>query len=153
MDMAMPGLNGVQATREILKHEPTTAVLIPNMYSEENHARNALDADARGYMLKEAWDVDLAGAVKTLAAGRQVIGTGVLAPNPAPDPRFERLSPREKQILDVAQGKTNKVIASLFNMSENTVSVHRANIMEELGIHRATELILWAAKNGLVHLP
>jgi DNA-binding NarL/FixJ family response regulator len=86
MDMAMPGLDGVQATREILKHEPDSAVLILSMYSEENYVRNALDAGARGYLLKEALDVDLAGAVKALAAGQQVIGPGVLAPAACPIP-------------------------------------------------------------------
>jgi DNA-binding NarL/FixJ family response regulator len=154
MDMAMPGLDGVQATREILKHEPDIAVLILSMYSEENYVRNALDAGARGYMLKDALEVDLAGAVKALAAGRQVIGPGVLCPTRAPDPQYDRLTPREKQILELAaQGKSNKDIAALLLVSENTVAVHRANVMAELGIHRTTDLILWAVKKGLVHLP
>src|SRR5580704_4450635 len=84
MDMAMPGLDGVQATREILKHEPGTAVLILSMYSDENYVRNALDAGARGYLLKDALDVDLVGAIKALAAGRQVIGPGVMPANRVP---------------------------------------------------------------------
>jgi two-component system, NarL family, response regulator NreC len=75
----------------------------------------------------------------------------VLMPTGKPDPDYERLTPREKQILEmVAQGKSNKVIADLLGLSENTVSVHRANLMAELGIHRTTELIVWAAKRGLV---
>src|SRR5580693_2216734 len=85
MDMAMPGLDGVQATREILKHAPDIAVLILSMYSDENYVRNALDAGARGYLLKEALDVDLAGAIKELAAGRNVIGPGVLTASREPD--------------------------------------------------------------------
>src|ERR1035441_6345167 len=97
MDMAMPGLDGVQATREILKNAPDIAVLILSMYSEENYVRNALDAGARGYVLKEALDVDLAGGVKALEAGRQVIGPGVRAPTRAPDPRYDRLTPRDNQ--------------------------------------------------------
>jgi len=154
MDMAMPGLDGVQATREIVKHEPATAVLMLSMYSEENYVRNALDAGARGYLLKEALDVDLAAAVKAVAAGKQVIGPGVMPASRAPDPRYDRLTPREKQILELAaQGKSNKTIAALLHLSENTVAVHRANIMAELGIHRTTDLIVWAAKKGLVHLP
>jgi DNA-binding NarL/FixJ family response regulator len=154
MDIAMSGLDGVQATREIVKHEPEIAVLILSMYSQENYVRNALDAGARGYMLKQALDVDLAAAVKALAAGKQVIGPGVLAANRAPDPQYERLSPREKQILElIAQGKSNKTIAALLHLSDNTVAVHRANVMAELGLHRTTELIVWAAKRGLVHLP
>jgi DNA-binding NarL/FixJ family response regulator len=154
MDMAMPGLDGVQATREIVKNQPDIAVLILSMYSEENYVRNALDAGARGYMLKEALDVDLAGAVKALAAGRQVIGPGVRAPTRAPDPRYDRLTPREKQILELAaQGQSNKTIAALLHLSENTVAVHRVNLMAELGFHRTAELIVWAAGKGLVRLP
>jgi DNA-binding NarL/FixJ family response regulator len=154
MDMAMPGLDGVQATREIVKHEPDIAVLILSMYSEENYVRNALDAGARGYLLKEALDVDLATAVKALAAGKQVIGPGVMPASRVPDPQYDRLTPRERQILElVAQGKSNKIIAGLLQLSENTVAVHRANLMAELGIHRTTDLIVWAAKKGLVHLP
>jgi len=151
--MAMPGLDGVQATREIVKHEPNIAVLILSMYSEENYVRNALDAGARGYLLKEALDVDLAAAVKALAAGQQVIGPGVMPASREPDPQYDRLTPREKQILELAaQGKSNKIIAALLHLSENTVAVHRANLMAELGIHRTTDLIIWAAKKGLVHL-
>jgi DNA-binding NarL/FixJ family response regulator len=154
MDMAMPGLDGVQATREILKNAPATAVLILSMYSEENYVRNALDAGARGYVLKEALDVDLAGAIKDLAAGKTVIGPGVLAPHRAPDPDYERLTPREKQILElIAKGNSNKEIAAILNLSVNTVSVHRANLMSALGIHRTTELVVWAVKKGLVQLP
>jgi DNA-binding NarL/FixJ family response regulator len=154
MDMAMPGLDGVQATREILKHLPDTAILILSMYSEENYVRNALDAGARGYVLKEALDVDLAGAIKDLAAGKTVIGPGVLTPHRAPDPDYERLTPREKQILElIAKGNSNKEIAAILNLSVNTVSVHRANLMSALGIHRTTELVVWAVKKGLVQLP
>src|SRR6202142_2975416 len=97
MDMAMPGLDGVQATREILKHEPDIAVLILSMYSEENYVRNALDAGPRGYLLKAALDVDLAAAVKALAAGEQVIGPGMMPASRLPDSQYERLTPREKQ--------------------------------------------------------
>jgi DNA-binding NarL/FixJ family response regulator len=154
MDMAMPGLDGVQATREIVKHAPDIAVLIVSMYSGENYVRNALDAGARGYLLKEALDVDLAGAVKAVAAGKQVIGPGVIHAQRAPDPQYDRLTPREKQVLELAaQGKSNKIIAGLLKVSENTVAVHRANLMAELGIHRTTDLIVWAVKKGLVHLP
>jgi DNA-binding NarL/FixJ family response regulator len=154
MDMAMPGLDGVQATREIVKHDRDVAVLILSMYSEENYVRNALDAGARGYLLKEALDVDLAAAVKALAAGEQVIGPGVMPASRVPDPQYDRLTRREKQILELAaQGKSNKTIAGLLQVSENTVAVHRANLMAELGIHRTTDLIVWAVKKGLVHLP
>jgi DNA-binding NarL/FixJ family response regulator len=154
MDMAMPGLDGVQATREIVKDQPDIAVLILSMYSEEHYVRNALEAGARGYLLKAAVDIDLAGAVKALAAGDQVIGPGVTPASRVSDPLYDQLTPREKQILELAaQGKSNKTIAALLHLSENTVAAHRANLMAQLGIHRTTDLIVWAAKKGLVHLP
>src|ERR1700691_8498 len=122
MDMAMPGLDGVQATREIMKNAPEPAVLILSMYSEENYVRNALDAGARGYVLKEALDVDLAGAIKDLAAGKTVIGPGVLAPHREPDPDYERLTPREKQIRGlIAKGNWHKEVAGIRNLGGTTV--------------------------------
>jgi len=154
MDMAMPGVDGVQATREILKNQPEIAVLMLSMYSEDNYVRNAFDAGARGYLLKEALDVDLAGAIKDLAAGKHVIGPGVLTASREPDPDYEKLTPREKQILElIAKGQSNKEIAALLGLSVNTVSVHRANLMSALGIHRAAELVVWAVRKGLVQLP
>jgi len=154
MDMAMPGLDGVQATREIVKQLPDSSVLILSMYSEENYVRIALDAGARGYMLKEALELDLASAVKALALGQQVFGPGVMSGSRQPDPQYDRLTPREKQILElIVQGKSNVAIASLLEISENTVAVHRANLMAELDIHRTTDLILWAARKGLLRLP
>ena len=154
MDMAMPGLNGMQASIEILKVLPKTAILILSMYSEENYVRNALDAGARGYILKNAADIDLASAVKKLAAGQKVIGPGLVSSLPREDEADGHLTPREKQILQlIAEGKSNKEIAGLLDLSVNTVSVHRANIMEALGIHRTAELVLYAVRKGLVQIP
>jgi DNA-binding NarL/FixJ family response regulator len=83
-----------------------------------------------------------------------VIGPGVLTSDKQPDPDYDRLTPREKQILElIAKGQSNKEIAALLNLSVNTVSVHRANLMAALGIHRTTELVVWAVKKGLVRLP
>jgi DNA-binding NarL/FixJ family response regulator len=154
MDFAMPGLNGVQATMEILKQRPDTAVLILSMYSEDSYVRNALDAGARGYLLKNAMDVDLAAAVKEIAAGKQVLGPGLLTSAPPPADNYERLTPRERQILQlIAQGHSNKEIAAMLGLSVNTVSVHRANLMEALDIHRTAELVVYAIRRGLVNLP
>ena len=155
MDMSMPGLNGMQACIEILRAQPKTAILMLSMYSEENYVRNALQAGARGYILKNAADVDLASAVKKVAAGHQVIGPGLISTVPGEyDEREDKLTAREKQILQlIAEGKSNKEIAGLLELSVNTVSVHRANIMEALGIHRTAELVLYAVRKGLVQLP
>jgi DNA-binding NarL/FixJ family response regulator len=154
MDMAMPGLNGMQASIEILRVLPKTAILILSMYSEENYVRNALEAGARGYILKTAAEIDLASAIKKLAAGHKVLGPGVLASLNVPDERDGRLTPREKQILQlIAEGKSNKEIAALLELSVNTVAVHRSNIMEALGVHRTAELVLYAVRKGLVQIP
>jgi len=152
MDMAMPGLNGMQATIEILKVLPKTAILMLSMYSEENYVRNALNAGAKGYILKNA-EVDLPAAIRRLAAGHQVIGPGLLSDNHPPE-SDGKLTAREKQVLQlIAEGKSNKEIAGLLGLSVNTVSVHRANIMEALGIHRTAELVLYAVQKGLVNIP
>jgi DNA-binding NarL/FixJ family response regulator len=153
MDMAMPGLDGVQATREILKKAPSTAVLILSMYSEDNYIRNAFEAGAKGYLLKNAIEVDLTQAVKTVASGRRY--TSGLSPGDGQPPDgFELLTQREKQVLHlIAQGNSNKEIAALLQVSVNTISVHRANLMEALNIHRTAELVVYAIRKGLVTLP
>jgi DNA-binding NarL/FixJ family response regulator len=154
MDMAMPGLNGMQASIEILKVLPNTAILMLSMYSEENYVRNALEAGAKGYILKNAMDIDLAAAIKQVAAGQRVIAPGLLSSTAEPDADDGKLTNREKQILQlIAEGKSNKEIAALLELSVNTVSVHRANLMEALGIHRTAELVLYAVRKGLVHIP
>lgn len=154
MDMAMPGLNGMQASIEILKVMPHTAILMLSMYSEENYVRNALEAGAKGYILKDAMDIDLASAIKQVAAGQKVVAPGLLSSTPQPDADAGKLTNREKQILQlIAEGKSNKEIAALLDLSVNTVSVHRANLMEALGIHRTAELVLYAVRKGLVHIP
>lgn len=153
MDMAMPGLDGVQATREILKKAPATAVLILSMYSEENYIRNAFEAGARGYLLKNAIEVDLTAAVKTVAGGQRY-ASGLSPGDGQPSDGFEALTQREKQVLTlIAQGNSNKEIAALLQLSVNTVSVHRANLMDALNIHRTAELVVYAIRKGLVTLP
>ena len=108
-----------------------------------------------GYILKNAADVDLASAVKKVAAGVQVIGPGLISSTPGDyDESDEKLTAREKQVLQlIAEGKSNKEIAGLLELSVNTISVHRANMMEALGIHRTAELVLYAVRKGLVQLP
>ena len=154
MDMSMPGLNGIQATMEIARQMPNVLVLVLSMYSEEANVKNALAAGARGYILKNAIDVDLAAAVKRVASGHKVIGPGLLVSPSTGDDPGEKLTQRERQVLQlIAEGKSNKEIAKLLNLSVNTVSVHRANLMQALGIHRTAELVLYAVRKGLVHLP
>jgi DNA-binding NarL/FixJ family response regulator len=148
MDYAMPELDGVQAAAEIAHKAPECAVLMLSMHADENYIRNALDAGARGYLLKNAADVDLAGAIRQVASGETV---GLTAAPVPPDADAEKLTPRERQILQlIAQGHSNKEIAALLGLSPNTVSAHRANLMEALGIHKTAELVLYAIRKGLV---
>jgi DNA-binding NarL/FixJ family response regulator len=154
MDMAMPGMDGVQATREILRHIPKTAIVILSMYAQESYVRNAFDAGALGYILKNAIDVDLGSAIRDVAAGKRVLDPGLISAEREPEDVFDRLTQREKQILQlIAEGHSNKEIAALLNLSVNTVAVHRANLMDALGVHRTAELVLYAVRKGLVRMP
>jgi DNA-binding NarL/FixJ family response regulator len=151
MDLSMPELDGVQATKEIVKHLPGTEVLILSMHSDDNYVRNALDAGAKGYLLKSAIDVDLVGAIKAVAEGKRFIGPGLKYVAQEQEDEVNKLTGREKQVLQlIAQGKSNKEIAKLLDLSVNTVSVHRANLMEKMNIHRTAELVLFAIRKGLV---
>ncbi len=151
MDLSMPELYGVQATKEIVKHLPGTEVLILSMHSDDNYVRNALDAGAKGYLLKSGIDVDLVGAIKAVADGKRFIGSGLKYVAQEQEDEVNKLTGREKQVLQlIAQGKSNKEIARLLDLSVNTVSVHRANLMEKMNIHRTAELVLFAIRKGLV---
>ncbi len=151
MDYSMPGLDGVQATQAIRIHAPESAVLMLSMHSDENYIRNAAEAGARGYLLKNAVDIELPDAVRDIAAGKTL---GLHTTTESNDQRFEALTPRERQVLRlIAQGHSNKEIAKMLELSVNTVSVHRANMMNTLDIHRTAELVLYAVRKGLVTAP
>jgi DNA-binding NarL/FixJ family response regulator len=150
MDAAMPGLSGLAATRAILAQHPEAAVLMLSMHSEETLVRQALDAGARGYVLKNALDLDLASAVKRVAAGETLLDPAVVFP---PKPIGERggLTPREVEVLQlICRGRSNREIAVELNVSVNTVAVHRANIMNTLGVHKTAELVVYAIRHGLI---
>lgn len=148
MDYAMPELDGLQATREILRDRADAVVLMLSMHADENYIRNAHNAGARGYVLKNAVDVDLAGAIRAVASGMRV---GLSAAGPEQPDELSRLTARERQILElIAEGKATRDIALLLGVSVNTVAVHRTNLMKTLNIHRAPELVLYAIRKGLV---
>lgn len=155
MDLAMPELDGIQAASQILKKRPETGILILSMYSEDMYVRNAFAAGVRGYLLKNALEVDLPYAIKEIAAGRTVIAPGLSLPGPQePSSDFEKLTQREREVLQhIVQGRSNKEIAHLLGLSVNTVAVHRANLMQALGIHRTADLVVYAIRKGLVTLP
>jgi DNA-binding NarL/FixJ family response regulator len=154
MDCQLPELNGVAATRIILRSRPETAILMLSMHSEDTLVRQALDAGARGYVLKNANDLDLASAIKNVAAGKSVIDPQLQRTETLKGERDTSITARELEVLlHIVAGKSNKEIASELDLSVNTVSVHRANIMDRLGIHKTAELVVYAIRNGLVNLP
>ncbi|MGC2672344.1 MAG: response regulator transcription factor [Candidatus Acidiferrum sp.] len=154
MDCALPGMNGLEATRKILVTQPNAAILMLSMHSEDTLVRQALDAGARGYILKNAMDLDLANAIKRVARGEKVLDPQVAHPAALKGEREGGLTPRELEVLQrIVAGKSNKEIAAELSLSANTVSVHRANIMDALGIHKTAELVVYAIRNGLVNLP
>ena len=154
MDCAMPVMSGLEATKKILEAQPGSAILLLSMHSEDTLVKQALHAGARGYVLKNAMDLDLAGAIKNVAAGKTVLDPRVAKPQTLKGERETGLTPREMEILQqIVAGKSNKEIASDLELSVNTVAVHRANIMDRLGIHKTAELVVYAIRNGLVNLP
>jgi len=154
MDCALPQMNGIEASRRILAKLPETAILMLSMHSEDTLVKQAMEAGARGYILKNAMDLDLVSAIKKVAAGETVLDPQIARGGALKGERDTGLTPRELEILQhIVAGKSNKEIAMELNLSVNTVSVHRANIMDALGIHKTAELVVYAIRNGLVNLP
>jgi DNA-binding NarL/FixJ family response regulator len=154
MDCAMPGSNGLAATRRILAEAPDTAIVMLSMHAEETFIRQALDAGARGYLLKNALDLDLAAAVKSAAAGETVLDPTLPSRDTLKGERGGALTTREMEVLQlICEGLSNREIAARLDLSANTIAVHRANIMQALGVHKAAELVKYAIHHGLVHLP
>ncbi len=154
MDCALPQINGIEASRRILAKHPDTAILMLSMHSEDTLIRQALEAGAKGYVLKNAMDLDLVNAIKKVAEGKTVLDPQITRSGTLKGERDTGLTARELEILQhIVAGKSNKEIATELNLSVNTVSVHRANIMDALGIHKTAELVVYAIRNGLVNLP
>lgn len=154
MDCAMPKTNGIDAARAILAESPAVAILMLSMHSERTLVAQARAAGARGYILKSAIDLDLAAAVKRVAAGETVIDPALERPAATAAERRHGLTARELEVLQsICNGLSNREIAARLGLSVNTVSVHRTNLMNTLGVHKAAELVMYALKNGLVNLP
>jgi DNA-binding NarL/FixJ family response regulator len=154
MDSAMPGTGGLIATRKILETTPEQIILMLSMHSEETLVRQALEAGARGYMLKNAVDLELAAAIRKVVKGEVVLDPQVARRASLKGERNGGLTTRELEILQfIVDGKSNKEIADHLKLSVNTVAVHRANIMDALGIHKTAELVVYAIRNGLVNIP
>ena len=154
MDCALPEINGLQATRKILEFSPETLVLMLSMHTEETWVRQALEAGARGYVLKNALDLELGPAIRRIVGGETVLDAQLSVKENLKGERSAGLTAREVEILQlICEGKSNKEIAAQLSLSANTVAVHRANIMDALGIHKTAELVVYAIRSGLVNVP
>ena len=153
MDFALPSMNGAVAARHILRTAPETAILILSMHAEASYVRTCLEAGVRGYLLKNAMDLEMVAAVKHVAGGKQVLDPRLgTIEQPADTPALQ-LTTRELEVLQlIVHGKSNKEIAAVLKLSANTVAVHRANIMQTLGIHNTAELVVYAIRQGLVSI-
>jgi DNA-binding NarL/FixJ family response regulator len=153
MDFALPSMNGAVATRQMLKTDPDLAVLILSMHSESTYVRTCLQAGVRGYLLKNAMDLELVDAVKQVARGEKVLDPRLSFVAGGAEADTKELTTRELEVLQlIVHGKSNKEIAIVLGVSVNTVSVHRANIMQALGIHNTAELVVYAIRNGLASI-
>jgi len=156
MDVAMPELNGIEATRRISRTEPRVRILALSMHKDSVYVREILRAGARGYLLKDAIDSDLVDAVRHVAAGEAYISPAVAEAvlddyrKHVTDP-IDLLSSREREVLQlIAEGKTNKEVAGALNLSVHTVDAHRGRIMEKLNLHSTGELVRFAMRKGLI---
>ncbi len=154
MDCALPEMNGIQATRRILEFAPQTLILMLTMHTEDTWVRQALEAGAKGYVLKNALDLELSSAIRRMVNGETVLDGQLSFQQSLKGERGSGLTAREVEILQlICDGKSNKEIAAQLDLSVNTVAVHRANIMDALGIHKTAELVVYAIRNGLVNIP
>ena len=161
LDIAMPLLNGIEATSQITRRAPEVRVLILSMYSDEAYILQVLQAGAKGYLLKDSADADLIRAVSAVGKGKSFFSPAVakvmlddyvrhLAERGITD-RYDSLSEREREIFQlIAEGHSNKEMADLLSLSVSTVETHRAHIMEKLDVHSTAEIVLYAVRKGVI---
>ena len=161
LDITMPNLNGIDAARQIIAKHPNVAIVILSMHSDEGYVLRALKAGARGYLLKESPEADFIQAVRSVSDGKAFFSPAVsrmlvedyvrqLQDKDIED-SYELLTPRERELLQlIAEGKSNKDIANMLNLSLYTVETHRSNILEKLNLHSVPELILYAVRKGVI---
>jgi two-component system, NarL family, response regulator NreC len=161
MDIAMPNMNGIEATRRIIAGNPRTAVVILSMHHDESYVLRSLKAGAKGYLLKDSLRSDLIDAIRSVFQGRSYLTRKVSRIMQEDyvrqlerrnlDDSYELLTDREREILQlVAEGRTNKEAANLLNVSITTVETHRTHILQKLGLHSIPELILYAVRKGII---
>ena len=161
LDITMPNMNGIEAARQITEKQPEVAVVVLSMHADESYVLRALKVGARGYLLKESPEGDFLAAIRSVSEGKAFFSPAVsrllvedyvrqLQDRDIED-SYDLLTPREREILQlIAEGKSNKDIANLLNLSLYTVETHRSNILEKLNLHSVPELILYAVRKGVV---
>ncbi len=161
MDIAMPQLNGVEATRQIVIRNPRTAIVILSMHSDESYVIRSLKAGARAYLLKDSAEADLIAAIHAIIGGKSFFSPGVRRllkedymrqlDDLGAEDTYELLTTREREVLQlVAEGQSNKEVANLLNLSLYTVETHRTHILQKLNLHSVPELILYAVRKGII---
>ena len=161
MDLAMPILNGIEATRRIVAKRPHTAVVILSMHQDESYVLGSLNAGAKGYLLKDSMRKEVIEAIRTVSQGRSFLTRKVSAMlqedyisqlrRRGLEDSYELLTDREREILQlIAEGRANKEVASLLNISLTTVETHRTHILQKLDLHSVPELILYAVRKGII---
>jgi DNA-binding NarL/FixJ family response regulator len=159
MDVAMPELNGMEATRRLSASLPKVRILALSMHKDAIYVREMLKAGARGYLLKDSGELDLLEAVRAISRGGEYISPALQPALSSPakpggstwSTPLDQLTSREREVLQlIAEGKTNKEIGVLLNISAFTVDAHRGRIMEKLNVHNVNELVRFAVRNGLV---
>jgi two-component system response regulator NreC len=161
LDIAMPRLNGIDVAERALKHNPQLKVVFLSMYADEAYVLRALSAGARGYLLKEATEQDLVPALRTISQGRPYFSPTISAmllsdymrhlQQRGQEDSYRLLTDREKEVLQLlAEGRTNKEVATILEVGVSTVETHRANLMQKLGLHNTAEIVLYAVRKSLV---
>jgi two-component system response regulator NreC len=161
LDIGMPNLNGIEAAKQITESDSGTAVVVLSMHRDETYILRALKAGVRGYLLKDSAESDLVRAIRAVAERKSFFSPAVskvlledymrkLKRTGAED-SYDLLTPREREVLQlVAEGKSNKEVATILNLSVYTVETHRSNIMEKLKLKSLPELILYAVRKGII---
>lgn len=161
LDLSMPVMNGIEATRQLRRRMPELRILILSMHDDETHITHALQAGAHGYLLKDSSGADLTHAVTSVAGGSSYFSPVVarvmldeyvqhVAQKGASD-RYDLLTGREREIFQlIAEGRSNKTIAEVLSVSPATIETHRARIFQKLNLHNAAELVLFAARRGML---
>lgn len=161
MDITMPHLNGIDATAQITKRNPKTGVIILSMHSDETYVLRSLNAGARGYLLKDSAEVDLIRAISVVKQGKTFFSPAVAHTLLEDYVRnvqqrhltdsYALLTDREKEVLQLlAEGKSNKEVAAVLDVSNHTVESHRSNLMQKLGLHNTAEIVLYAVRKKLI---